>query len=302
MLSLRRPFDRDQPIDNLRIVITRHGERADLALGNHWLRRIQRNGGHDSRISRLPRRSSFREWNYDPPLTIAGEKQSGSVGRKLLQLGYSIDYCYSSPAYRSIQTANKILESQGRRAVSINIEPGLFECPSWYSGSPLVFIPPTYLARDRKFHIDSNYVPIYGSVDPSENEKQFYRRSHNVIDTIVQAHKYQGGTILLSAHAGSIEAITRGLRGIFGRRAQTENLVYEASRVNYCNFAIVERDARTGRWTFQLPESYSGAGLPMRNIIPLHSISTYHRGSHRKGRSPQRRRLSRVAHHRHHYH
>ncbi|CAF3007138.1 unnamed protein product, partial [Rotaria sp. Silwood2] len=150
------------------------------------------NGGHDPRISRLPRRPSFCEWNYDPPITIAGETKW---------------VC-------------------------------LFECPSWYYGSPLVFIPPKYLAMDRRFHIDSSYVPIYGDVDPSENEKQFYRRSHYVIDAIVQAHKNQGGTILLSAHAGSIEAIPPSLRGIFNRRAETQNLMYEASRVNYCNFRL----------------------------------------------------------------
>ncbi|CAF3403073.1 unnamed protein product, partial [Rotaria sp. Silwood2] len=106
----------------------------------------------------------------------------------------------------------------------------LFECPSWYYGSPLVFIPSKYLAMDRRFHIDSSYVPIYGDVDPSENEKQFYRLSRYVIDAIVQAHKNQGETILLSAHAGSIEAIPPSLRGIFNRRAETQNLMYEASR------------------------------------------------------------------------
>jgi len=111
--------------DNLRIIITRHGERADLALGKEWASEMQRRGVQDPRIPRLTPRPHYNDWNYDPSLTIDGENQSASVGRKLLQLGFPIDYCYSSPAYRSVQTANKILESQGRKAVSINIEPGI---------------------------------------------------------------------------------------------------------------------------------------------------------------------------------
>ncbi|CAF2827937.1 unnamed protein product [Rotaria sp. Silwood2] len=295
---LRRLFGGDEAPDNLRIVITRHGERADLALGDNWLRKVRRHGDHDSQISRLPRRPNFREWKFDPPLTIAGEKQSASLGRKLLELGYPIDYCYSSPAYRSIQTANRILESQGRKAVPSNIEPGLFECPSWYNDAPLVFIPPEYLAMDRRFKINTGYAPIYDSVDPSENEKQFYQRSRHLIDAIVQTHRYEGGTVLLSAHGGSIEALTRGMRGVFSRRGNPENLEHEALRVDYCNFAILERDKRTGAWTARFPESYNSPysviGLGRRNVIPLHSVTTHQRTSHRAGRSPHRRTSHRA--------
>lgn len=122
---MRRILGLGEPADNLRIIITRHGERADLALGKYWANNMKRNGGYDPRIPRLTPRSNFHEWSYDPPLTTNGENQSIYVGRKLLQLGYPIDYCYSSPSYRAIQTANKILESQDRKSVLINIEPGI---------------------------------------------------------------------------------------------------------------------------------------------------------------------------------
>jgi len=125
MLSLKGLFGFDAAQDNLRIIVTRHGERADLAIGPQWATQMQRTGRPDSRISYLTHRTDFREWDNDPPLTTKGERQSTAIGRKLLQLGYPIDYCYSSPAYRSIQTANRILESQGRKAVPINIEPGM---------------------------------------------------------------------------------------------------------------------------------------------------------------------------------
>ncbi len=125
MSILGRLFGFETAGDNLRIIIARHGERADLALGPNWAIEMQRNGGYDSRISYLTPRADFNEWNYDPPLTVDGERQSMSIGRKLLKLGYPIDYCYASSAYRSIQTADKILESQGRKAIPINIEPGM---------------------------------------------------------------------------------------------------------------------------------------------------------------------------------
>lgn len=123
--------------DNLRIIITRHGERADLAIGKQWASELRKKGGRDPRIPHLTRRADYREWNYDSSLTIEGERQSAHVGRKLLELGYPIDYCYSSPAYRSVQTANKILESQGRKAVPISVEPGrqqsIFSFVSYFS-------------------------------------------------------------------------------------------------------------------------------------------------------------------------
>jgi len=125
MSFLQRFFGLGDASDNLRIIITRHGERADLALGKNWASKLKKRGGRDPRIPPLTPRSNFLEWDYDPPLTVDGERQSASTGRKLLQLGYPIDYCYSSPSYRAIQTANKILESQGRQAVPISIEPGI---------------------------------------------------------------------------------------------------------------------------------------------------------------------------------
>ncbi|CAF5114556.1 unnamed protein product, partial [Rotaria sp. Silwood1] len=62
------------------------------------------------------------------------------------------------------------LESQGRKDIPINIEPGLFECSSWHFSAPVSFIPPEYLAMDRHFNIDPYYTPLYDSVDATEDE------------------------------------------------------------------------------------------------------------------------------------
>jgi len=278
MSVFRRMFGMGAPDDNLRIVITRHGERADFALGKQWYRRLQRTRGQDSRVSPLPARTNSHEWNFDSPLTIEGENQSSSVGKKLLSFGYPIDYCYSSPAFRSIQTATKILESQGRKHVPINIEPGLFECPAWYRGKPLKFFHPQELARDRRFHINPHYSPIYDSVDPQEEERKYYKRSRRLIRKIISNHKNTGGTVLLSGHGGSIEAVTQGLRGLLQRRGNAERLIEQALKVDYCNFAILERDARTRKWMVHLPDGHNHfyeRQLTMQSSIPLHGVSTH---------------------------
>lgn len=155
---------------------------------------------------------------------------------------------------------------------------GLFECPAWYYGSPLVFMSPQQLAADRRFRINTDYEPLFDSVDPSEDERRYYRRSRQLIRDIIRTHKGEGGTVLLSGHGGSIEAITRSLHGLFHRRGRPEYLKEQLLRVNYCNFAILERDARTGKWTVRLPESSEnphGAQLPMQTTIPLYRLNAH---------------------------
>lgn len=122
-MSFLKGFFTTEPSDNLRIIITRHGERADLKYGPGWTSRGPRAIERDSKISHLTPRSNFFEYEFDPPLTKRGEKKSFTVGKRLLNLGYFIDYCYTSPAYRSVQTAANILKAQGRD-VPIYVEPG----------------------------------------------------------------------------------------------------------------------------------------------------------------------------------
>jgi broad specificity phosphatase PhoE len=149
----------------------------------------------------------------------------------------------------------------------------MFECPSWYDGA-FSFIPPNYLTRDRYFNVNPYYKPIYGDVDVKEDEKGFYHRSRFLVESIINAHKNRGGNILLSGHAGSIEAITRGM---LQRSARPERLRHESNKVDYCNFAILDRDAYSGEWSVYLPESseypYGGQQLAQTSI-PLYSASS----------------------------
>ena len=160
---------------------------------------------------------------------------------------------------------------------------------------------PQHLALDRRLNVDSSYQPIYKSINPNEKARRYYERSRNLIQKIVKKHK-RGGTILLSGHGGSIEAVTRGLRGFFHRHERTEYLINEAAKVDYCNFAILERHATTGHWCVKLPDSSvanNEASLSGHMEIPLFVFDVQQPFSNMepslaepKSRSPQRQNLS----------
>lgn len=109
----------------------------------------------------------------------------------------------------------------------------------------------------------------------SEDETRYYQRSREVIDAITKIHKNQGGTILLSGHGGSIEAVTRGM---VRRQARPEYLQHQANRVDYCNFALLERDARTKQWSVRTPASFEnphGSFQSIQSSIPLYAVTSH---------------------------
>jgi hypothetical protein len=145
---------------------------------------------------------------------------------------------------------------------------------------------------------------MYDVIDPTEDERDYYRRSRHLIRSIIEQHKYTGGTVLLSGHGGSIEAVTRGLRSLRHQRGRPEHLVEEAQRVSYANFAIVERDAHTRKWTVRLPESTGDpyAQLSRQSRIPLYGISTEHLTEPTLARLPTARGQPTARHTRRHQH
>ncbi|CAF0863689.1 unnamed protein product [Didymodactylos carnosus] len=285
------------PRKNLRIIITRHGERVDFAVGEGWTNPT--NGRSDPRIPHLPPRLNYEDWEFDSPLTVNGEAQSLRVGQRLLRTGLPIDYCYSSPAFRSIQTADKILESQGRREIiPVNIEPGLFECPLWYAGAPLPFLSIPELMGGY-YNVQPYYSPVFGGVDINEDEIMYYKRSRKLIDAIVDVHKKMGGNILLSGHAGSLETLSRAA---FHASPRPERLRELADRVDYCNYTILERNAITKAWSF-IPQQtsahhHSTRPLPRATTQPLYQpvpLSYYPNSSrmdHRRTHLPGTRRAT----------
>ncbi|DBA95174.1 TPA: hypothetical protein ACH3X1_015723 [Trebouxia sp. C0004] len=93
----------DKSVTSGKVFITRHGERADLA-DEAWLAQA--------------------EAIDDPPLTQQGVQQAHELGLRLK--GEHIQQIYSSPFFRTVQTAQEVASCIGDN-VTIRIEDGLAE-------------------------------------------------------------------------------------------------------------------------------------------------------------------------------
>jgi hypothetical protein len=104
----------------LRFIIIRHGERVDVMYGGGWTQRAFNQAGQyypfDANMPpSLPHRANWVDFDVDTPLTAKGLSQSWNVGNVLARFNLPVTACYSSPAFRSIQTADRILEGMGRK-------------------------------------------------------------------------------------------------------------------------------------------------------------------------------------------
>jgi broad specificity phosphatase PhoE len=104
----------------LRFIIIRHGERVDATYGAGWTQRaFSYNGQYypfDGNMPlALPYRMNTLDYEIDTPLTANGLQQSWNVGDSLARHNLPVVACYASPAIRSIQTADQILNGMGRK-------------------------------------------------------------------------------------------------------------------------------------------------------------------------------------------
>jgi hypothetical protein len=104
----------------LRFIIIRHGERVDVMFGAGWTQRAFDQVGNyypfdPNMPPALPPRRNWLDYDVDTPLTTKGLSQSWNVGNVLARYNLPVTACYSSPAFRSIQTADLILEGMGRK-------------------------------------------------------------------------------------------------------------------------------------------------------------------------------------------
>lgn len=144
----------------------------------------------------IPNRDDVNEYEFDPPLTEVGLLQAKLIGEELSNKGIKINHVYSSPALRSIQTANKILEGMNlKESVPIRIETGLFEIMSWQS-----YIPEKYPFIDVRslkkagYNVDENYFPTvpFEYLRSDESEENYYQRSYYMSKTISDRHYLEG--------------------------------------------------------------------------------------------------------------
>jgi len=233
-----------------KLIIIRHGERVDALFGENWYSQAFDQTGkyhrfHTNLPMTLPYRQNFQDYLHDPPLTELGLIRSYRTGEALYRTGLRIDYCYSSPSLRCIQTADAILDGMKLRTlVPIRIELGLFECGLWHKSVIPHFMSINELILNR-LNIETSYNSIQKSLSTDENEYDYYERSYFVMRQILSKHDTNDMTILFIGHAPSLETLTRQL---IGAQPRPTELVDIAQKINYLSLTILE--GQKNSWTF----------------------------------------------------
>ncbi|XP_072548242.1 ubiquitin associated and SH3 domain containing Bb [Salminus brasiliensis] len=204
------------------LFVCRHGERMDVVFGKHWLSQCSDAKGRYVRTNLnmppfLPAwGGGHRDYDMDAPITVFGATQARTVGEALLESNTVIDFIYSSPSLRCVQTAHEILKGmQLDGKLRIRVEPGLFEWTKWVSGSSLpAWITPTDLAA-ANLSVDTTYRPhiAISKLSVSESYDTYMSRSYKVTKDILADCKNKGNNVLMVGHASSLEACTRQLQG-----------------------------------------------------------------------------------------
>ncbi|CAF1001448.1 unnamed protein product [Rotaria magnacalcarata] len=240
------------PVKPLRIIIIRHAERADAVLGSDWSKKSFDRNGRYIRFSEhlpdaLPTRSYLHHYVIDVPLTNRGRLHALKTGKTLFTNGYTADICYTSPSLRCVQSANGILTGMSRKSVSMRLEPCLFECYLNDFKRTLCFMTKDELAANG-YNIDKSYQAFLSFMRPHDSQVDYYERCRTIMDMITERHQATGGTILIVAHAPSLEGLTRHLSG---GKFQPEKLFDIARRVPFLAMTILEKNGINNPWLFR---------------------------------------------------
>ncbi|CAF2647956.1 unnamed protein product [Rotaria sp. Silwood2] len=280
----------------LRIIIIRHAERADAALGSDWSKKSFDRSGRYIRFSEhlpdaLPTRSYLHHYVIDVPLTNRGRMHAFKTGKALLFNGYAADICYTSPSLRCVQSADGILNGMGRKNIPMQLEPGLFECYLNDFKRTLCFMTKDELAANG-YNIDKSYQSLMPFMRPHDSQLDYYERCRAIMDIITERHHATGGTILIVAHAPSLEGLTRHLSG---GKLQPEKLFDIARRVPFLAMTIVEKNSIESPWLFRTQPLQTGTTISMREVAlelappptPVPAVIPHHQISQQKQQQQQ---------------
>ncbi|XP_018954195.1 ubiquitin-associated and SH3 domain-containing protein B-like [Cyprinus carpio] len=237
------------------LFVCRHGERMDVVFGKHWITQCFDAKGRYVRSNlnmplSLPARSGgYRDYDKDCPITVFGSTQARLVGEALLESHTVVDFVYCSPSLRCVQTAYNILRGlQKDGKTKIRVEPGLFEWTKWVSGNSLpAWIPPADLAA-ANICVDTTYrphIPI-SKLAVSESYETYISRSFQVTREILSECNNLGNTVLIVAHASSLEACTRQIQGLTPQNSK--DFVQVVRKIPYLGFCACEEMGETGVW------------------------------------------------------
>lgn len=248
---------RNRPRQNTRVIILRHSERLDSALGNNqWPRQAFVNNVYhpyaQEMPTSLPTRSQPLDYALDTPLSREGQQHAHQMGEYFHSIGFIPDRVYVSPSFRCIQTADAVLEGlglHGRKPLRIDLalhEPTKQKIP--------IKTPEYYHAAN--YFIDLEYKPVLSATHPelivNESSEKFYQRMQNAMKQIVK----QPATprmILIVTHLPCVVPLSAmlNIERVPDRKAYLKKF-YEQSRetVKFMSFSMAEYDVTTGIWNF----------------------------------------------------
>ncbi|KAG1958799.1 ubiquitin-associated and SH3 domain-containing protein B [Pimephales promelas] len=237
------------------LFVCRHGERMDVVFGKHWITQCFDAKGRYVRSNlnmppSLPARSGgYRDYDKDCPITVFGSTQARLVGEALLESNSVVDFVYCSPSLRCVQTAHNILRGlQKDGKTKIRVEPGLFEWTKWVSGTSLPAWIPTADLAAANLSVDTTYrphIPI-SKLAVSESYETYISRSFQVTREILSECNNPGNTVLIVAHASSLEACTRQIQGLSPQNSK--DFVQVVRKIPYLGFCACEEMGETGVW------------------------------------------------------
>ncbi|XP_031428330.1 ubiquitin-associated and SH3 domain-containing protein B isoform X1 [Clupea harengus] len=237
------------------LFVCRHGERMDVVFGKHWISQCFDAKGRYVRSNlnmpaSLPARTGgFRDYDKDCPITVFGSTQARLIGEALLESHAAIDFVYCSPSLRCVQTAHHILRGlQQEGKTMIRVEPGLFEWTKWVAGTSLPSWIPTADLAAASLSVDTTYrphIPI-SKLGVSESYDMYINRSFQVTREILSECQNLGNTVLIVAHASSLEACTRQMQGLSPQNSK--DFVQVVRKIPYLGFCACEEIGEMGVW------------------------------------------------------
>lgn len=160
---------------------------------------------HGERIDHVDRSWRQRAENpHDPFLTETGKRQARALAEKLSDSG--LTHIFSSPFYRTVQTANEVAEATG---VKIKIEYGICEYlnPDWFPSEPRL---KSVLELQKEFpSVDPTYTSQVTPVYP-ETRSDVIARTGRAAQLLSERFS---GVILLVGHGITCEFTVRGITG-----------------------------------------------------------------------------------------
>ena len=139
---------------------------------------------------------------YNPPLDPKGLEQAGETAERLMN--ENIKYIFSSPFYRTLQTASAVAE---KLKVEICVESGFSE---WLKAEEFKYMPDLYNLDDMKNEfplINREYKSIVSAEYP-ESREELDERTEKALEKIIEKYK---SNILIISHGSPIKSIYKSL-------------------------------------------------------------------------------------------